>query len=128
MRAGTSRRSWRAWPLVVSALVAGSAFLVHRAAVRRLQARADARDARLLALPERVLRGVSAADPGLVRAITREGQHLAVSVRSPASGAEIARYRLSLGDLLADIPQGHAAFDLLLVADDRGAVAALRGD
>jgi hypothetical protein len=128
MRAGTSRRSWRAWPLVVSALVAGAALLVHRAAVRRLQARADARDARLLALPERVLRGVSAADPGLVKEVTREGQLLVVSVRSPATGAEIARYRLSLRDLLADIPQGRAAFDLLLVADDRGAVASQQGD
>ena len=126
--ASTSRRSWRAWPLVVSALVVASAVLGHRAVVRRLQERVDARDARLLALPERALRGASGTDSGLVRAVTREGEELSVSVRAVASGAEVARYRVSLRQLLADIPQGREAFDLLLVADDRGAVAAQQGD
>jgi hypothetical protein len=127
MRAETSWRR-RAWPLVVSALLVASAVLGHRTAVRRLQERVDARDARLLALPERALRGVSGTDPGLARAVTREGEELAVSVRSLATGAEVARYRVSLRELLADIPQGREAFDLLLVADDRGAVAAQEGD
>ena len=126
--ASTSRRSWRAWPLVVSALVVGSAVLGHRAVVRRLQEGIDARDARLLALPERALRGASGVDSGLARAVTREGEELSVSVRAVATGAEVARYRVSLRQVLADIPLGREAFDLLLVADDRGAVAAQQGD
>ena len=51
-----------------------------------------------------------------------------MSVRAVATGAEVARYRVSLRQVLADIPLGREAFDLLLVADDRGAVAAQQGD
>ncbi|MET0551606.1 MAG: cache domain-containing protein [Vicinamibacteria bacterium] len=129
MRAGsTSRRSWRTWPLVVSALVVLAAALGHTTLVRRLQARIDAREMRLLALPERALRAAAGAESGLVRAVTRDGEELSVSVRAAAAGAEIARYRMSLRQLLADVPFAREAFDLLVVADDRGAVAAQQGD
>jgi hypothetical protein len=129
MRAApTARRSWRAWPLVISAVVVVSSALGHRALVRRLLEGVDARDARLLALPERALRGASGTESGLERAVTRDGEELSVSVRAAAGGPEVARYRVSLRQLLADVPRGREAFDLLLVADDRGVVAAQQGD
>jgi hypothetical protein len=124
----TSRRSWRAWPLVVSALVVAAAAAGHSAGARRLLERVDARDARLLALPEHALRGASGADSGLSRVVTRDGEELQVSVRTIATGVEAARYRVSLRQVLADLPLGRDAFDLLLAADDRGTVAAQQGD
>lgn len=127
-RASTSRWTWRASSLAVSALVVAAGVSVHRATVRRLQDAVDARDARLLALPERALRGTAGDGSGLVRAVTREGGDLSVSVRLAASGDEIARYRVSLRQLLADVPLGREAFDLLLVADDGGTVASQQGD
>jgi hypothetical protein len=118
----------RKLPFLASLVVVTVSAVSFRVFYLRQRAYVEARNARLLAVPERTLLRSFGSDGGqLERTLWREGADLKVALRRPAApgtaGAVAAEpITIHLKDLLRQVPLGTDAFDLLLVADDEGRV------
>lgn len=132
---GDRIRDFRKLPVVISLLILAAAagfyyfFFEHQLAYVR------ARNARLLAVPERVLnKTFRAGGRDLVRVFSREDSVLKVAVNRrprpdlPKQEMQVAEYAIPLSGILEGVPLGPQAFDLLLVADDKGNVIEHLGD
>jgi hypothetical protein len=129
-------RSIRKLPLVLSFLILSVAAVSYALFYEHQLAYVKARNARLLAMPERTLtRTIQAGGRDLTRTFTRDGTQLVVEVSrvsaTPASRkapAGSVPFSVRLRDLLLQVPLALDAFDFLLVADDTGAVIEHVGD
>jgi hypothetical protein len=124
----------RKLPFVFSLVILVAAGVAYRLFYENQLAYVKARNARLLAMPERTLvRTFRAGGPDIIRRFTREGSRLKVQVRrsrerGPAAAGASPEFQIAFKDVLLQVPLGLDAFDLLFVADDKGEVIEQIGD